>query len=182
MSIFCATCWASGGELVPKGTCSFFPRSRLIFRGQEWAYAEYVQALTCAEGMFGELGRMRRLLSPAARTCSMFVTAAGWRQVGEQFLLGGDVLILCGPRWADGQVRGRCSFFAQGWAGGHVVLGACSFFVGRGRPAVKSPGEMLILSAKGWADGPVRGDAHSSRGTCSFFVARSGHMGNMSMP
>ena len=42
------------------------------------------------------------------------------------------------------------------------------------------PGDMSIFCAIEWAGGQCRGHAHSFRGTCSFFAARSGHMGDMS--
>ena len=41
-------------------------------------------------------------------------------------------------------------------------------------------GDMSIFCAIEWADSQCRGHAHSFRGTCSFFAARSGHMANMS--
>jgi len=39
---------------------------------------------------------------------------------------------------------------------------------------------MSIFCAIEWAGGQCRGHAHSFRGTCSFFAAKSGHMGDMS--
>src|SRR6478735_2546312 len=57
-----------------RGTCSFFPRDMLIFRGKEWAYGGYVQASERGEGMsratLGCLGQAwdMLILSGAART------------------------------------------------------------------------------------------------------------------
>jgi len=99
-----------------RGTCSFFPRDMLIFRGKEWAYGGYVQALACGEGM-----------SPELRGCQ----SQAW-----------DMPVLIAAPMAK---RGTCPFFPR----------------------------------RRW---PSAGHAHFFRGTCSFFVARSGHMGDMSRP
>ena len=69
MSIFCATGWAGGQS----GTCPFFPRGMLIFRGKEWAYGGYVQASACGEGM----SRATRAAWASRGTCPFFLERSG---------------------------------------------------------------------------------------------------------
>ena len=69
------------------------------------------------------------------------------------------------PSLSGGHVHFLCH--RVGW---WPVPGTCSFF----------PRDMLIFRGKEWAYGRSGRHAQSFRGTCSFFAAKNGHMGDMS--
>ena len=110
------------------------------------------------------LGQPRDMLSLSVRTGPTqkdMLTALGARDwpgrtclffPGHAFLSAGHVHFLCH------------------WVGWRPVRGTCPFF----------PRGMLIFRGKEWAYGRSGRHAHSFRGTCSFFAAKNGHMGDMS--
>ncbi len=104
-------------------------------------------------------------------TCSFFAARSG--HMGDMSRLRGVGRACPVSSGAARAKRGTCSFFPRDmlirarWRGGHASFGSMR---------VLSAGHAHFSGGRG----PSRGHAHSFRGTCSFFAARSGHMGDMS--
>ena len=148
------------------GTCSFFPRDMLNFRGKGWACGGYVQGSGRAESMsrepwagLGQSGDMHILV---------------WATQGAYSFLPGACSFISGSTGRRGQAPGTCSIFAA--RSGHMgdksrlrrVRRACPLGCGLGWA---NSGACSFLA------GPTLEHAHSCQGQPSFIADSIGASG-----